>query len=78
MVMLTIKCPTCATENSISFVEPNYEGPFNCWKCHALFSIKIKEGQLKSWHPLSKEDLQRQQEVDSLKAKFRRDSSDKD
>ena len=78
MVVLTIKCPSCATEGSISFVDPDYEGPYACWKCHALFSIRIKDNQLESWQPLSKEELQRQQEAEALKAKFRRQPSDRD
>jgi len=78
MVVSTIKCPSCATEGRISFVSPDYEGPYTCWKCHALFSIRIQDGQLKSCQPLSKEELQRRQEAEALKAKFRQRPSDKD
>ena len=78
MVALTIKCPNCATEGSISFVDLDYEGPYACWKCHALFSIRIQEGQLKSWQPLSKEELQKQQEAEALKAKFKQHPSGED
>jgi len=78
MVVSTIKCPSCATEGRISFLSPDYEGPYTCWKCHALFSIKIQDGQLKSCQPLSREELQRQQEIEAMKAKFRRSPADKD
>jgi hypothetical protein len=38
----------------------------------------MQDGQLKSCHPLSKEELQRRQEAEALKAKFRQRPSDKD
>ena len=76
--MLTIKCPSCATEGRISFVDPDFEGPYTCWKCHGLFSIKVQAGQLTSCQPLSREDFQKQQEIEALKAQFRRNPSDED
>ena len=76
--MLTIKCPSCATEGRISFVDPDFEGPYTCWKCHGLFSIKVQAGQLTSCQPLSREEFQRQQEIEDLKAQFRRNPSDED
>ena len=72
MAVLMIKCPSCAAESRVSFVSSDYEGPYTCWKCQALFSITIQGGQLKSCQPLSKEELQRRQEAEALKAKFRR------
>jgi len=71
MTVSIIKCPSCAAESRISFVSPDYEGPYTCWKCHALFSITIQDGQLESCQPLSKEELQRRQEAEALKAKFK-------
>ena len=76
--MLTIKCPSCATEGRISFVDPDFEGPYTCWKCHGLFSIKVQAGQLTSCQPLSREEFQKQQEIEALKAQFRRNPSDED
>ena len=78
MALFIITCPSCAAESRISLVNPDYEGPYTCWKCHGLFSIRVEAGQLKSCQPLSKEELQRQQEIEALKAKFRRSPSDKD
>ena len=78
MVLLTLKCPSCATDGTISFLESDYEGPYTCWKCHSLFTIVIQEGKLTSWEPLSQEELQRQQEAEALKRKLRRNSSDED
>ena len=76
--MLTIKCPGCATEGRISFVDPDFEGPYTCWKCHGLFSIKVQAGQLTSCQPLSREEFQRQQEIEALKSQFRRSPADED
>jgi hypothetical protein len=55
-------------------VEQDYEGPFSCWKCHNLFSITIQGQQVKSWQPLSREEFQRQQEAEDLKAKLRQEA----
>jgi len=78
MALLKIECPSCATEGTISFLKPEYEGPYTCWKCRALFSIKVQAGRLKSCQPLSREEWQKQQEAEVLKAKFKRRSPDKD
>lgn len=78
MAMLTIKCPSCGTDGRISFLEQNYECPYTCWKCRELFFIKVQAGQLKSCEPLSREEMLKQQEIEALKAKFRRKPADKD
>lgn len=74
MATVKIKCPSCGTEGTLSLVETNYEGPYTCWNCRAYFFIKILDGQLKSLQALSQEELRRQQEVEALKARFRRRS----
>ena len=77
-MLFKIKCPECATEGKMSLVESIYEGPYKCWKCRALFTIKLENSELKSCEPLSQEELDREQEeldrqkeVEALKAKFR-------
>ena len=70
--MITIKCPACDAESKLSLVEPDYEGPRRCWKCRALFSIKIEDNVLVSCEPLTEEDFEKQQEIEALKAKFKR------
>ncbi|HUT67849.1 MAG TPA: hypothetical protein VMW86_04785 [Dehalococcoidales bacterium] len=70
--MITLKCPKCDAEAKISFVGNNYEGPRRCWKCHELFSIKIVNNELKSCEPLSQEEFEKQQEIEALKAKFKK------
>ena len=69
--MIKIKCPECKTDGSISLTVANYQGPYKCWKCRELFTIKIANNELKSSEPLSQEEFDRQLEVEALKAKFK-------
>ena len=78
MALMTIKCPDCATDGTISFLERDYSGPYKCWKCHGLFEIAIRDGQLTSCQPLSEEELQKIQEAEDLRKKFSRSSEDSD
>ena len=71
-MLFKIKCPDCATEGTLSLVESRYEGPYKCWKCKALFTIKLEDGELKSCQPLSEEEFKRQQEIEAMRAKFKR------
>ena len=70
-MIVKIKCPECNTEGSFSLVESNYQGPYRCWKCIALFTIKLENNELKSCEPLSQEEFDKQQEAEALKAKFK-------
>ena len=70
-MMLKIKCSECDTEGSFYLANLEYEGPYRCWKCRALFTIKIENDELKSCEPLSQEEFERQQEMQSLKDKFK-------
>ncbi len=71
-MIVKIKCPKCGTEGSFSLAESSYEGSYRCWKCRALFTIKIENDELKSCESLSQEEFDRQQEIEALKAKFKR------
>ena len=71
-MIVKIKCSKCGTEGSLSLAEPSYEGPYRCWKCRELFTIKMENNELKSTEPLSQEEFDRQQEIEALKAKFKR------
>ncbi len=70
--MIKIKCPECETDGSISLATSNYQGPYRCWKCRELFTIKIDNNELKSLEPLGQEEFDRQQEIEALKAKFKK------
>ncbi|MFC1937466.1 hypothetical protein ACFLWY_02760 [Chloroflexota bacterium] len=72
-MMMKIKCPECGVEGSLSLADVIYEGPYRCWKCRALFSIRIENDELKSCEPLSEEEFNRQQEIKALKDKLKRE-----
>jgi DNA-directed RNA polymerase subunit RPC12/RpoP len=72
-MLLKIKCPDCDTEGTISLLEADYNGPYRCWKCKKLFMIVLEGNELKSCEPLSDESLQKLQEIEALKKKFKRD-----
>ncbi len=71
MVMVKIKCPKCETEGSLSLTQSSYRGPYKCWKCREFFTIEMVNNELKSCEPLSQEEFGRQQEIETLKAKFK-------
>jgi hypothetical protein len=70
--MMSMICPKCGAESKLSFVGDSYEGPRRCWKCRELFMIKIRNNELISCEPLSQEEFERQQEINALKNKFRK------
>ena len=72
-MLVKIKCPKCDSEGTISLLEANYQGPYRCWKCRELFVIILENNELTSCEPLSDEDLQKMQEIEALKKKFKRD-----
>ena len=72
-MIVRIRCPECDAESSLSLTEPTYQGPYRCWKCRELFTIKIENNELKSCEPLSKEEFEKQQEIEELKKKMRRE-----
>ena len=72
-MLIKIKCPGCDTEGTISLLESNYQGPYRCWKCRGLFTILLENNELKSCEPLSQEEFEKQQEIEELRKKFKRD-----
>ncbi|TET25294.1 MAG: hypothetical protein E3J67_04200 [Dehalococcoidia bacterium] len=70
-MLVKIKCPECSTEGSLSLSDTSYQGPYRCWKCRQLFTIKMENNELKSCQPLSQEEFDKQQEIEALKAKFK-------
>ncbi len=71
-MLVKIKCPQCSIEGSISLLESSYQGPYRCWKCRGLFTIRLENSELKSCQPLSQEEFDKQQELEALRKKFRR------
>ena len=62
----------------MSLIESSYQGPYRCWKCRELFSIQIENNEVKSFEPITEEQMAKQQEerrqIEELKAKFRKPS----
>ena len=76
-MLVKIKCPACKTDGSLSLIETSYEGPYKCWKCRELFTIKLKNNKLMSCEPLTEEEFQKQQEIKALQDKFKRQFPDR-
>lgn len=72
MNMIKITCTKCNAVGSMSLIDPNFNGPFKCWKCRAYYTLVIHNNKVESLVPLSEEEMKRQEEVEALKAKFRR------
>ena len=70
-MMITIKCAKCGTDGSISITDASYEGPYRCWKCRELYTIKLENNELKSCEPLSQEEFEKQQEIEAMRDKFK-------
>ena len=71
-MLFKIACPKCKTEGSFSLADLRYEGPYRCWKCRELYTILIEDGALKSCEPLGQEEFEKQQEIEALRRKFKR------
>ena len=71
-MIVKIKCPKCDAESSLSLIDESYLGPYKCWKCRGLFTIKLAYGKLKYCNPLSQEEFSKLIAIEALKAKLRR------
>jgi len=72
--MATIVCPNpqCKQKIQVFLVESGYQGPLRCNFCHGAFLVDIQEDKIVSSKPITEEELAQMQEVQRLKAKFRR------
>jgi len=71
-MLVKIKCTKCDTEGSLSLSTPSYQGSYLCWKCRQPFTLTMENNELKSLEPLSQEEFEKQQEMETLRAKFKR------
>ncbi|MFC2069854.1 hypothetical protein ACFLTB_01600 [Chloroflexota bacterium] len=69
-MIIKIKCPKCETDGSFSLADTSYEGPYRCWKCKEMFTIKLHNNELLSCESLSQEEFEKQQEIEALKKKI--------
>jgi len=71
-MMMSIICPACGAEKKMSLLEPNFEGPFKCWKCRKLYLVNIEHGKVMECKPLTEEEFDEQLQIIALKNKFRK------
>ena len=68
---MTIKCPKGGTDSKLSLIQTSYQGPHKCWKCRELFTIRIENHVVVSLEPMTPEEIQKFQEYEANRAKFR-------
>lgn len=59
--MLEIGCSECGVTGSIFLCQSIYEGPYRCWKCRSLFTVRIENNEMKWCTPLSEEEFEQWQ-----------------
>jgi len=68
-MQITIKCPACNTDSSFFILKKVFQGPFRCWKCKALYTVKVRNGDLEICEPLSQEDFDKQKAAKEARKK---------
>ena len=69
LMQIDIKCPSCTSDSSFFIAKNVFQGPFRCWKCKALYSIKVRDSELEKCEPLSNEDFEKQKADRAAKRK---------
>jgi transposase-like protein len=59
-MQVNVKCPSCNSDSSFFIAKPVFSGPFKCWKCKALFTLKVKNGEIELLEPLAQEAFDKQ------------------
>jgi hypothetical protein len=68
-MQINVKCPACSSDSSFFIAKPVFQGPFRCWKCKALFTLKAKNGEIKLLEPLTQEDFDKAKAAKEAKKK---------
>jgi hypothetical protein len=68
-MQVNIKCPACNTDSSFFVAKNIFQGPFRCWKCKAMYTVKVKDGALQVCEPLSNENFEKQKAEKEAKRK---------
>jgi hypothetical protein len=58
-MQVNIKCQACNTDSAFFIAKDVFDGPFRCWKCKALFTVKVRKGDLQSCEPLAAEAFEK-------------------
>lgn len=72
-MMVKIVCPKCGVEGTLYLVKANYKGPYRCWKCHELFTLRIWHREVKSCEPLSQAEHEQQQTLETKRPRSKPD-----
>lgn len=56
-MQIIVKCPACNSDSSFFIAKPVFEGPFRCWKCQALYTLKARNGNMGSSIPIPGQTL---------------------
>jgi transposase-like protein len=68
-MQIVVKCPACNSESSFFVAKPVFQGPFRCWKCKALFTLKAKNSEIQLLEPLTQENFDKQKAAKDAKKK---------
>jgi hypothetical protein len=74
-MQITVKCPSCNTDSSFFVAKNIFQGPFRCWKCKSLFTLKVQDGEIKLLESLSQEDFDKQKAAHEAKRKKAKEKS---
>ncbi len=71
-MQIEVKCPACNADSSFFVVKNVFQGPFRCWKCKALFTLKVKDKEIQSCEPLNQEAFDKQKaDIEARRKKSR-------
>lgn len=74
-MQINVKCPNCSADASFFVGKSNFHGPFRCWKCQELFTLKVDKGEINLLEPLSKEDFEKQKAEKEARRKKAREKA---
>jgi transposase-like protein len=74
-MQITIKCPSCNSDSSFFVMKDAFQGPFRCWNCKSLYTVKVRRGELEQCDPLSQEDFEKQKADREAKRKAAREKA---
>ncbi len=68
-MLISIVCPRCDTEGKFSIVQSVYQGPFKCWKCREMYTIRLENDKLIYCQPLNPEEYAKFKKEEDVKRK---------
>ena len=74
-MQINVKCSACNSDSSFFIAKNIFQGPFKCWKCHAFFTLKVRNGVIEVFEPLSQEDFDKQKAAKEAKKKAKEKTS---